>query len=460
MVTTPAKTQHAAVDQLLRHFARLADRRKLEFAVIAAGVAADHALSPLIGPNAAVAIPAVVIFAPFGHPAVRRRFRRHAARARWQARLIRALAPYPPFDDRPPRVLNAETRPSSYRLDLRLQPGTLVDQLEKLAPQLATDLGLGSVSITQNNKNAALARLALVQGAPLSGVTWTWAGDPTQEISIFDPISVGTLEDGEQVTITLVGNNVLAGGEPSSGKSVFIEGIALAAVRSSDCSIVVIDGKTPELDDLIPIAADYAGTDIAEANRVADRLLELMAQRYATLRQLGLKKVSRACGLGLIVVFIDEFPYFALSGKAGKEFSDKIRDIVARGRAAGIVLILTGQKPTADTFPTSIRDLISIRVAFRSSTREASDVILGSGWATAGYSASTIPLADRGVGYLLADAGVPQLFRAFWVPEDVQREAVQAGLARRLQGIKEIVVDVVAEVVPSATEEKGDEDVQ
>jgi S-DNA-T family DNA segregation ATPase FtsK/SpoIIIE len=68
--------------------------------------------------------------------------------------------------------------------------------------------------------------------------------------------------------------------------------------------------------------------------------------------------------------------------------------------------------------PTYVRDLFSYRIAMRCTSPEASDTILGQGWATRGYSASTIDSAQRGVGYLLAEGGVPKRFRAAYLTDE------------------------------------------
>jgi S-DNA-T family DNA segregation ATPase FtsK/SpoIIIE len=105
---------------------------------------------------------------------------------------------------------------------------------------------------------------------------------------------------------------------------------------------------------------------------------------------------------------------------------------VARGRAAGIVVVAATQKPAADIVPTSIRDLFGCRLAFRCSTRDASDTVLGAGWATEGYSASEIDPAQRGVGYLLAEGTLPLRMRCF-ILEDAPLFDV-AARAERLRG--------------------------
>ncbi|MDQ6839105.1 MAG: cell division protein FtsK, partial [Actinomycetota bacterium] len=47
-----------------------------------------------------------------------------------------------------------------------------------------------------------------------------------------------------------------------------------------------------------------------------------------------------------------------------------------------------------------------------------SDTVLGSGWATEGYSAATIDAAARGVGYLLAEGGTPLRCKAAYLDDN------------------------------------------
>jgi DNA segregation ATPase FtsK/SpoIIIE, S-DNA-T family len=71
------------------------------------------------------------------------------------------------------------------------------------------------------------------------------------------------------------------------------------------------------------------------------------------------------------------------------------------------------QKPASDVVPSARRDLFGFRLALRCNTPQASDTILGQGWATAGYNAATVPPGQRGVGYLLAEDGLPVRLRGF-----------------------------------------------
>ena len=96
-----------------------------------------------------------------------------------------------------------------------------------------------------------------------------------------------------------------------------------------------------------------------------------------------------------------------------------------------MVTVATTQKPSADVVPTFLRDLFGFRWALRCSTPQASDTILGSGWASEGYSAASVDPAARGVGLLLQEGGVPVRLRACWL-DDLDL----ADLARRAEHLR------------------------
>ena len=56
--------------------------------------------------------------------------------------------------------------------------------------------------------------------------------------------------------------------------------------------------------------------------------------------------------------------------------------MVNRGRAACMPVVASAQRPSSEVVPTSLRDLFAYRWAFRCTTGDSSDVVLGNGWAT------------------------------------------------------------------------------
>src|ERR671918_1241239 len=144
-----------------------------------------------------------------------------------------------------------------------------------------------------------------------------------------------------------------------------------------------------------------------------------MDARYRELLARGLRKVRQEDELPLHLVVVDELAFYLSlpDRKQRQQFTELLRDLVARGRAAGVIVIAATQKPGADVVPTALRDLFGFRLALRCNTPQASDTILGQGWASAGYSAATIAPGQRGVGYLLAEDGLPVRLRGFHLPD-------------------------------------------
>ena len=100
-----------------------------------------------------------------------------------------------------------------------------------------------------------------------------------------------------------------------------------------------------------------------------------------------------------------------------REFVALFRDLVARGRAAGILVIAATQRPSVDIIPKSVRDLFGYRAAFRCTSTGSSNIILGDGWSEAGFDATEIRPTNPGVAYLIAEGGVPQRIRAAWLTD-------------------------------------------
>jgi hypothetical protein len=97
------------------------------------------------------------------------------------------------------------------------------------------------------------------------------------------------------------------------------------------------------------------------------------------------------------VCVVDEIAYYSATAgtkKTQDEFAMRLRDLVARGRAAGVIVVAATQRPSADIIPTSLRDLFGYRCAFRCTTDNSSDIVLGHGWASEGYSAKSIAPED------------------------------------------------------------------
>lgn len=243
---------------------------------------------------------------------------------------------------------------------------------------------------------------------------------PVAGLSIFDPIFLGLDEDGVLVNIELVYRNILLGGEPGAGKSVALNDIVAHAALSPDCRLWMFDGKRVELGLWRAVADVFVGNDIDEAlRRLADLQAE-MDRRYGILDRHRRRKITRADQVDIIMCVVDEIAYFSATvgeKRQQEEFARLLRDLVARGRAAGIIVVAATQRPSVDIIPTSLRDLFGYRCAFRCTTEISSDIILGQGWAKQGYNAATIAPEDLGVGWLRAEGGIPRRIKTAYLSD-------------------------------------------
>jgi len=244
---------------------------------------------------------------------------------------------------------------------------------------------------------------------------------PALSLSIWDPIHLGTDETGRHVHVTMAERNMILGGEPGSGKSVGLQLITAHGALSADCQLILIDGKRVELGLWAGCAQRFVGPSIDDAIDTMHWLQALIDERTDQLLAMKRRKVTREMGWPVYLVPVDEVAYFSATvgtPAQQKEFNAANRDVVARGRAPGIIAVEATQRPSADIIPTSLRDLFGYRWAFRCSTEASSDTILGHGWANNGYSATEIDPQARGVSWLRAEDGIPRRIKAAYLTDE------------------------------------------
>jgi S-DNA-T family DNA segregation ATPase FtsK/SpoIIIE len=244
---------------------------------------------------------------------------------------------------------------------------------------------------------------------------------PVAPLSIWDPVHLGSDELGRRVEVTLAERNMLIGGEPGGGKSVALQLIVAHGALSPDCRLILIDGKRVELGLWRECAERFIGPSIDEAIDTLHWLQDQIDERTSWLLDHKMRKITPQLGWPVYLVPIDEVAYYSATVGTPtqlKEFNAANRDVVARGRAPGIIPVEATQRPSADIIPTSLRDLFGYRWAFRCSTEASSDTILGHGWANAGYSATEIDPQARGVSWLRAEDGIPRRVKAAYLTDE------------------------------------------
>lgn len=378
-------------------------------------------LSLLIGPGGPVLVLGLGTLVAWRVARLRRHLARRLTDAARRRRVTRALALAGVVGPGGfAAVGRSVATPSGYRIGVRVPCGTHAGILEDAAPAIAATLQVREVRVLRVRADASLAICHVLREDPFAGArqSWPWAQLPRTSLS--RPVPLGVDEDGQGVSVTLPEHHLFVGGEPGGGKSAALSLFVAAAALDPTVSISLFDAKQVELAPWAKSAAAFLGPDVGCAADALDALRSDMDARYGRLLAEGRRKLAPDGADGLHLVAIDELAFFLRAGttKDRARFTEGLRDLVARGRAAGVIVVAATQKPSHDVVPTSVRDLFSFRLAFRCTTPEASDTILGQGWASQGCSAATIDPSTRGVGYLLAEGGVPVRCRSYYLDDE------------------------------------------
>lgn len=350
-------------------------------------------------------------------------------------------------DWRGPRVTRIETRAAGDLLHVVVRRGgsvkTLEDHKDVLAASLSRKLyKVNSIRITPDD-DSRKARVLIVRRDPFASLEpRRWPDYDKTRTSVWEPVQLGLDNDLQPVSILLAepgfgARNLIVGGTTGAGKSVALSIIIAHCARDPRCRMILLDGKEVDLPLWEPVADTVVGSDGKEAIKALKRLVDVRLERYADVRARGLRHVPEGDPTYLLVVDELEYYFQQLSAEDTKEFSRLLLDLIARGRAAGIIVVCATQKPAHDVIPTKVRDLFNWAWALRCNNAQSSDTILGQGWASDGYDASSIPGRLRGVGYLRADGAKPERVRSYYLADSEVVESASRGAAARADALLE-----------------------
>jgi S-DNA-T family DNA segregation ATPase FtsK/SpoIIIE len=339
----------------------------------------------------------------------------------WRHRLIPAfhrlggrIAQYPP------RLTRVEKMPYGVKLYLTLSGGVTVEDIASEAARLASLLKVRGRVIVRRGAKANRAIIEIQNADPLGDPQ---KFDPSMMASVrqgTDSISlpIGQDESGSRVYLPLRADGILVGGVPGSGKSNFAHLLIACFACLDGALIYLVDPKNVELNGWRHRATRF-GVSEQEAIDILDEVISVMDERYKVLGERG--KRSSGSDMVPILVVLEEVAVL-LNGHRSKDLEQRIGNLLAKGRAAGITVVMVAQRPAVDTIPAALRDLADIRMAFRTTTPDMSDVILRRGSVASGFDASKISEALPGVGYLSTGDREPFLVRCYFVDDETLEE--------------------------------------
>lgn len=185
--------------------------------------------------------------------------------------------------------------------------------------------------------------------------------------------------------------HLLIGGSTGAGKSVCLNVILEYLTHRDDVDLYLQDTKMVDMTRYENEAKVYnSGTDFALETVLG--LVKEMNNRYQYLRSKGLKDVSCCNKFNTIFYVVEELASF--NPKIDTEYYRALGELLAKGRAAGVVCVLTTQTCYAEILPGLLKNNITAVIGLRVRTHEASKVISGD------YDLLT-DLRGRGHGYFL-----------------------------------------------------------
>ena len=235
------------------------------------------------------------------------------------------------------------------------------------------------------------------------------------KVSVWDAQPLARTPLGFPVKATLLFNSFLVGALPRSGKSFAAKCLVAPAVLDPDCDLTVLDCGGGR--DWLPtqeIAVDYVAGDeeedliriVAILNRIRDEARERLAQfRKMSAAEMPEDKLTRALaadGMRPHVIVVDELQNLlrANNKEIRKAALEVLVWLAKTAPKAGYILVAITQRPAADVIPADFRDIVSVRIALRTKTRQGSDAVLGSDISATGYRTDRFLESHKGAAVI------------------------------------------------------------
>ena len=253
---------------------------------------------------------------------------------------------------------------------------------------------------------------------------------------------------GEQQAVSFKNvSGMTVAGVPGSGKTAGLTSFLLPVALSEDVELNIIDGKGGHDWAAYKPICGYYSNDDEDLQAMKDYLeaaVEDMRERVQTMpEKLGVANFwsaslerRRAAGVKHKIIVIDECQNYFEKRTGDKEATALTQEIVRlatsivkKGRSAGITLIATTQKPTADSLPTGLRDNCALKICFRVTTKEAQKAALGD--IDLDDSNNALSINKAGGAVLLSENGNASRVRFFYMAPSDQERLINDEAARR-----------------------------
>ncbi|WP_328386793.1 cell division protein FtsK [Streptomyces sp. NBC_00400] len=259
-----------------------------------------------------------------------------------------------------------------------------------------------------------------------------WPLAKSGTVDLFKPVPFGTDQRGRWINVTLMYIAGIIGAIPRMGKTFLLRLLLLIAALDPRAELHTYDMKgTGDLDPVgNAVAHRHAAGDDDEAIEYAIRdfreLRNELRRRTKMIRSLPRdicpeSKVTselaskKELGLHPIVVGVDECQVLFEHPKYKDEFEEIATDLVKRGPATGIVLLLATQRPDAKALPTGISANASARWCLKVMGQLENDMVLGTSAYKRGVRATMFSWGDKGIHYFVGEGADARIVGSVYV---------------------------------------------
>ncbi|MFJ4036246.1 cell division protein FtsK [Streptomyces griseoluteus] len=267
-------------------------------------------------------------------------------------------------------------------------------------------------------------------------------------VDLFKAIPYGTDQRGRWVAVTLMFIAGVIGAIPRMGKTFLLRLLLLIAALDPRAELHTYDMKgTGDLDPVGEAVSHRHGVGeedetIQYALNDFRALREELRRRTKVIRSLPRdicpeSKVTsqladkRSLGLHPIVIGVDECQVLFEYPEHGKEFEEIATDLVKRGPATGIVLLLATQRPDAKSLPTGISANAGARWCLKVMGQTENDMVLGTSSYKRGVRATMFAWGDKGLHYFVGEGSDARIVSGAFI--DAPGAVVVAARARSVR---------------------------
>jgi S-DNA-T family DNA segregation ATPase FtsK/SpoIIIE len=377
-----------------------------------------------------------------------------------------------------PTVSVAEIDETTGRISMIVEPGVgpsgTVDQLRSVADSGALGNAIRQLAPAYGDEPLSVTDVQIIDAGPEEGKArlTVYSGDPHQTVHPLpeaafraapdDNVLVGVATDGHQVELPIDGEpRMLVAGLSGFGKSNFLAGFIAQLASRAHTAIVLADPKRQEFGAWAPRATSIGLGNWSAQMSIRMVWCEMIARQHvsqpyidpvtrslidpvtgAPATQLNRKNVTSA-ETPRVVLVIDEWTEMEKAPKPSKAEADAIvaclepifghrvdfssehlvrakvgevaRSIVTMGRAVGVDVVFTVQRPTTEAIDGQIRDNLTLSLAFKLKKSIDTNMVFGD---DSSAKCHQIRPHQKGVGYVLEEGHADAVqFRAFYVDD-------------------------------------------